>query len=323
VVGHKGLLRNSWELIITQFKDGHGCISSESSFNNWWNDVPDVNIPFPFTITLYQDPTSGDYVFDNEQFFPIDGQGYGNDNNGHNFGFCLELHTQFTYELGQVFSFMGDDDVWVFINQQLVIDIGGVHGATTQSVSLDSLGLTVGNNYNLDFFFCERHVTESHCKITTSIKLNPCGTTDTDGDEIPDLCDPCPYGDQGLKVWTDDTIGPNYGVTFHIALTSVVAGGYGIRVNYDSANAPSSSSDPSGIAGWVDYTVTNGQLDVVYNYDGDGEYTVLVEGDSDAGCGIPGPSTSIVVTVASTRIAPKCSDYAAVPGAAGKRKRSL
>ena len=39
------------------------------------------------------------------------------------------------------------------------------------SVDLDTLGLTVGNSYSFDFFFAERHTTESNMLITTSIPL--------------------------------------------------------------------------------------------------------------------------------------------------------
>jgi len=42
-----------------------------------------------------------------------------------------------------------------------VIDLGGVHAAETGSVVLDTLGLTVGNTYNLDTFYAERHTSGS------------------------------------------------------------------------------------------------------------------------------------------------------------------
>jgi fibro-slime domain-containing protein len=59
----------------------------------------------------------------------------------------------------------------VYINGELVIDLGGVHAATEQYIDLNRLGLTNGNNCSLDFFFAERHRTQSNFRIVTNIYL--------------------------------------------------------------------------------------------------------------------------------------------------------
>ena len=66
-------------------------------------------------------------------------------------------------------------DVWVFFDKQLGIDLGGVHGADSRSVNLDTLfgpGKAAGN-YIFDFFFAERHTSESNLRIETSLTLLP------------------------------------------------------------------------------------------------------------------------------------------------------
>ncbi|MCG8512049.1 MAG: fibro-slime domain-containing protein, partial [Rhodospirillales bacterium] len=127
-----------------------------------------------------------------EYFFPIDGMGWNDtalDKNGdeRNFYFTYEIHTEFTYidpaerDYDMVFSFTGDDDVWVFINGRLAVDIGGVHGQARDAVNLDdeaeALGLEPGEAYSLDFFFAERHTTESNFRIETTIQLEEVAPT--------------------------------------------------------------------------------------------------------------------------------------------------
>ena len=72
---------------------------------------------------------------------------------------------------GQYFEFRGDDDVWVFINNRLVVDIGGCHSPIEGSVNLDTLGLVEGNEYPFHIFFSERNATGSNFKMRTSINL--------------------------------------------------------------------------------------------------------------------------------------------------------
>lgn len=87
-----------------------------------------------------------------------------------NFNFCMEMHANFKYEKGQKFNFIGDDDVWVFINNKLVIDIGGAHWPIKDSVSLDTIsGITAGQRYDFDLFYCERQFSGSNLLIKTSI----------------------------------------------------------------------------------------------------------------------------------------------------------
>lgn len=212
---------------------GSGGVHSAASFNAWWTDFPSPHgtgqsqayqglwtIPLTEQLPLAIPPALPIFVYSNTNQFPIDGmyqgnyqwdniggmspsggtiadrggQAKGDDGNWHNFSYTFELHISFTYQTGQYFTFFGDDDVYVFINKKLAVDLGGVHTQVSGTVNLDTgaqtytnstggampagwnktvpLGLTPGQAYQFDFFYCERHTTGSHMQITTTIPLS-------------------------------------------------------------------------------------------------------------------------------------------------------
>jgi fibro-slime domain-containing protein len=152
--------------------------NGQAAFDQWYRDTPGVNVTIVETITLARSG-AGTYVFDNGDFFPLDGRGWvamgmeAGRTGGHNFHFTSEVRYWFQYEGDEVLSFRGDDDVWVFINGRLALDLGGVHGAENGSVTLDAtaagtLGLTLGGTYEVAVFQAERHTTQSSYRLTLS-----------------------------------------------------------------------------------------------------------------------------------------------------------
>ena len=147
-------------------------VSGQASFDQWYRDVPGTNLTFQQVLPLTENPT-GTFTYDNQALFPLDNVGFGNEGNVHNFHFTSELHTSFVYRGGEVFQFTGDDDLFVFVNDKLAIDLGGVHGAQSLEIDFDAraaeLGIQIGMTYTLDLFHAERHTTESTFRIVTTI----------------------------------------------------------------------------------------------------------------------------------------------------------
>lgn len=147
-------------------------VSGAASFDQWYRDVPGVNMSATAVLAMVENPP-GTFTFDNQSYFPLDNQGFGNENNPHNYHFTSEIHTTFTYRGGETFNFSGDDDVFVFVNKTLAIDLGGVHDPLVGTIDFDAraveLGIAIGGTYQLDVFHAERHTVASTFKMTTTI----------------------------------------------------------------------------------------------------------------------------------------------------------
>lgn len=156
-------------------------MTTKENFDMWYRDTSGQNMSFPISLPL-ADSGNGTYVFDDQTFFPVDGMGYGDEGNTdtmgdlHNFFFTTEVVTSFVYEEGQQFTFTGDDDLWLFIDGKLAIDLGGLHPALSQTLDLDTLGLSAGSTYSMHIFHAERHTEASTFRIETTIAcFNPVG----------------------------------------------------------------------------------------------------------------------------------------------------
>lgn len=129
--------------------------------------------------------TTGMYEFSRREgnpFFPLNGRGFGNEwvstdagnQTTRNFAFTMEMEFQFQVRPGMVFNFEGDDDVWVFIDKQLVLDLGGIHLPVSGSFNLDNLFPgQVGAYKTLRVFYAERHADGSNIWIQTNIVAPP------------------------------------------------------------------------------------------------------------------------------------------------------
>ena len=161
-------------------KPGVYSYSSASQFP--WNEA---GIPVGMGNYIYNNPGDGNKTATVNSMYKGDKNGT---SSGKNFNYTYEIHTSFTYKKGQTFTFQGDDDVWVFIDKKLAIDIGGVHQPVKGELNLDTgsvlytrtwngttvtatnpLNLVEGLNYQFDFFYCERHTTAANMIISTSI----------------------------------------------------------------------------------------------------------------------------------------------------------
>lgn len=223
---------------LTGDSSERGRITNASTYALWYRNTNSGNVmdnagTTPIALETFEESlvldrvggaTSDVYRYDSSAHFPLNGRGFGDTcdevspdccNSGgvcrdRNYHFTTELRYFFQYQGGETLTFRGDDDVWVFVNGRLAVDIGGVHGAQwgrvvlgddgsggatdsncsvhgtgsepsactleASEVSSDTdnrFGLVRGGVYQIVLFHAERHTEASNFRLTLSGFLAP------------------------------------------------------------------------------------------------------------------------------------------------------
>jgi fibro-slime domain-containing protein len=219
-----------------------------TAFNQWFTDS-NQSVRVIGTLPLALQP-DGSFQFSASQlsippaqFFPLDARGPdGTDARGiaHNFHFTSEVRQWFeTTPEGELLQFTGDDDVWVFVNGQLTVDLGGIHSEIRGSIELSEDGqnstlivqdvaggafatstidVPISRNSvnEIVVFQAERHVTESNYTLTLrgfNAPVTTCRSVCGDSVVTPDeSCDDGPLNGTGYdRCSANCTPGPRCG----------------------------------------------------------------------------------------------------------------
>ena len=130
--------------------------STDATDNAYFKNVP--NNPSNITIDYYSGKDYGVRCrnYNHWGFFPFDWNNRGSSNNAKDMCFGVKLEVDFTLGEGgkingmdQTFDFSGDDDLWVFVDGNLILDLGGDHKQSTGSINFANKTVTAANVDNV------------------------------------------------------------------------------------------------------------------------------------------------------------------------------
>ena len=137
-----------------------------TTYNHIW-----TNNFWPMDVVKNKDPHTGQdgnvgtYIgaSNTPKNYPLSDDGL-----AHNSMFGMTYKVNFTLTEDYIgpleYYFFGDDDMWVFLDGQLVCDIGGVHSSVGEYVNLwDYIKPGSAGTYTLTFFYTERGLSGSTC----------------------------------------------------------------------------------------------------------------------------------------------------------------
>ena len=140
-------------------------------FNRWFNQVEGKSKSYAGVLNFTYDENLASFGYRNENFYPLDeidlAENERVNNDGHNHLFTLNLGVPFRVlaDGKEEFSIEADDDTWVFINNTLVLDMGGIHDAMIGRFKINEAGEVYAAVDNIEFAYAGVTLEENESAI--------------------------------------------------------------------------------------------------------------------------------------------------------------
>ncbi|MBR5032071.1 MAG: fibro-slime domain-containing protein [Treponema sp.] len=153
-------------------------IQSKESFSQWFRTIEGVNKEVRKTITFESINNSSEYEFIDEWFLPINGEGFGDslcENDPRNYNFTVEATFYLLCKENTpiVFTCSSDDDLWLFVNNKIAVNLGGLHPKeiATEPINPEDFNAKPGDYMEIKVFKAERCATGSVMGIKVSQEI--------------------------------------------------------------------------------------------------------------------------------------------------------